>query len=265
MEKIILEPLRIRRLSEIVETHLRDLILEGKLVANQKLPTEKQLCEQFGVSIVTAREAIKGLEVLGLIEKRKGRGGGIFVSEVHSEALKFPLYSFFHAKNMSSEHLTDVRMIVEPAAVMLATSTITSRELDLIRANIEFCDARLKELPLIDITENEFFGIEEKHIEFHRLIGEATQNPVLALTIEYVLEFLFKFKRKTLIPDPALIGLTNAEHWGIFKFIESGDAQGAGNAMKAHLERLQGYFVVMGKEPLRLEDQEKLLKNRGKD
>ena len=123
MTKIISEPVKVRRLSENVETHLRDLIFSRRIKPGQKLPTEKQISEQFGVSIVTAREALKGLEVLGLVEKKKGEGGGIFVGEMKSDSIKTSLPGFFNAKNLSSKHLTELGMIVELASVKTSPSS----------------------------------------------------------------------------------------------------------------------------------------------
>jgi DNA-binding FadR family transcriptional regulator len=72
---------------------------------------------------------LKGLEVLGLVEKKKRKGGGIFVGEMKIDSIKTSLHGFFNAKNLSSKHLTELRMIVEPASVKLAIAQITTQEI----------------------------------------------------------------------------------------------------------------------------------------
>ena len=161
-KKVIPEPMKVRRLSEIVESHIRDLILDGEIALGEQLPTEKELCVQFGVSIVTAREALKGLEAMGLIEKRKGRSGGIFVSQTKIDSLKIPLYSFLQGRNCSTAHLTELRMIMEPAAVRIAAAYITGRAIKELEKNIQSCESMITSIGR-SITEEEFFGVEQKH------------------------------------------------------------------------------------------------------
>jgi len=245
MKKLIAEPLRVRRLSEVVETHLRDVILGGETEPGERLPTEKQLSEQFGVSMVTAREALKGLEMLGLVERKKGKGGGIFVREMKSDALKLPLFSFFSAKKVSSQHLTELRTIVEPAAVRLAAAHITEREIKVLENNIRYCEQKIKSIGDI-FSEAEFFEIEEKNVEFHRLIAEATHNPVLALTVDYLMDFLFTYKKKTLEPDLQFSKGTIRDHRRILTYVKQGDAEGAARKMDRHLVSLQRYFGTRG-------------------
>jgi GntR family transcriptional regulator, transcriptional repressor for pyruvate dehydrogenase complex len=244
MRKIISAPIRAKRLSEIVETHLKELILNKRIKPGQKLPTEKQISEQFGVSIVTAREALKGLEVLGLLEKKKGKGGGIFVGEVKSDSIKTSLNSFFNARNLSSNHLTELRMIVEPASVKLALAHITSQEIRTLDQNIKYCEEKIAEAGHV-FSRKEFFDIENKNIEFHRLIAEATHNPILALTTDYVMDLLLRYKKSALKPDLILTKGTITDHRKILVCINKRDADAAGSEMSLHLTRLQEYFVKM--------------------
>jgi GntR family transcriptional regulator, transcriptional repressor for pyruvate dehydrogenase complex len=241
MKKVIPEPIKPRRLSEIVETHIRDFILDGKIALGEQLPTEKELSTQFGVSTVTAREALKGLEALGLIEKRKGRSGGIFVTQTKIDSVKVPLYSFLQGRNCSSAHLTELRMIMEPAAVRIAASHITQRAIKDLEENIEACEAEINKVGR-SLSEGQFFSIEQGNIEFHRLIAEATNNPVLALTIDYVMDLLFNVKRRTLTPNIEVTIGTTKDHRSILAYLKKGDPEGAEKAMVLHLARLEQYL-----------------------
>jgi GntR family transcriptional repressor for pyruvate dehydrogenase complex len=91
MDKFIFKPVHAMRISGQIEKKIKDAILEGRLKSGDRLPTEKEMAEQFGVSVVTLREALRALEIFGLIEKRKGQGGGIFVSMMDDGSVKTSL------------------------------------------------------------------------------------------------------------------------------------------------------------------------------
>jgi GntR family transcriptional repressor for pyruvate dehydrogenase complex len=241
MKKVISQPIQSKRLPEIIETHIRDLILNGEIIVGEKLPPEKDLSAQFGVSLATTREALKGLEAFGLIEKRKGRQGGIFVSQTKIDLLKIPLFSFLKTRSCSPAHLTEIRVIIEPAVARIATSHISHRAIKDLESNIKSCEAEIAEIDQ-SITEEEFFSIEKKNIEFHRLLAEATTNPVLVLTIDYVMDLLFNAKQRLLTPDIGLTIGTIKDHWNILSYIKKGDADGAEKEMVLHLTRIEQYL-----------------------
>src|SRR5439155_27160239 len=72
-------PVPVRNAFEVTVERLAQSIRLGVLVDGERLPPERELAETFGVSRVTLREAIKGLRDAGLVESRRGRGGGTFV------------------------------------------------------------------------------------------------------------------------------------------------------------------------------------------
>lgn len=132
------------RLAETVENHIRKLILQGDIKPGDKLPTEEEIGKQFGVSIVTVREAVRGMEVLGLIEKRKGKNGGIFVTEVNISPFKDAVGSYLRSKNLTSSDIAQLRLIIEPGATEIATSQVTIDEIAAIEKNILVCEERIK-------------------------------------------------------------------------------------------------------------------------
>src|SRR4051812_3996312 len=83
----LFSPVSVNRISEVIVEQVRLLIREGKLVPGDRLPSERSLCERFGVSRVTVREALRVLEANGLVEIRVGARGGAFVTLPSSERL----------------------------------------------------------------------------------------------------------------------------------------------------------------------------------
>jgi DNA-binding FadR family transcriptional regulator len=102
-----------RRLSSIIEESIKDLVLTGQLKPGDKLPTEKELSSKFGVSIVTVREALRGLEAFGVIEKKRGRDGGVFISS-NGNTVKDVVYTFLTSKNFSAKDVNEVRGVLQP-------------------------------------------------------------------------------------------------------------------------------------------------------
>src|SRR4030042_6737158 len=136
MKKIEFESLKIRRATDIIENRISTMILKGVVKSGEKLPTEKELSDQFDVSIVTIREALRGLEVAGLIEKKRGKGGGIYVTEINNDSVKRALHTFLKRRDFSAHHLAEVRLTIEPAIVSIASPQITASELTSLEDNL---------------------------------------------------------------------------------------------------------------------------------
>ncbi len=112
---------------------IRTAILEGKLKPGDKLPPEKKLVEMFQVSKQTLREALRALEHMGLIDVKKGVGGGAFIVEVDIEVTKESLANFLYFKNLTIDNLSEFRKLIEPHAAKTAAEVITSKDLDHLR------------------------------------------------------------------------------------------------------------------------------------
>jgi GntR family transcriptional repressor for pyruvate dehydrogenase complex len=242
MARISFSPIGIRRLSEIVEHRIKESILTGEIEPGQRLPPERELARQFGVSVVTAREALRALEVVGYIQRKKGKGGGILVNELQSDPAKTALYEFLRSKRFTLKDICELRRIVEPAAASLAACRMTSELAEDLERNIKYCERRIRKAEQT-FSEKEFMDIRRKNVEFHRLVAEATHNPVVALTVEYAVDFLFEFTRN-LAPDIQHSIQQTREHRKIFTELRDGRAEEAEKEMLLHLEKAEAYFVA---------------------
>lgn len=242
MTKIRFQPLKIRRLSEIIEESIKDLILTGQLKPGSRLPTEAEIGRQFGVSTVTVRQALRGLEAFGIVEKKRGKDGGIFVSETKSDVVKSAINIFLSSRKLSAQDLSQVRIIVEPATVAIAASRITPEELKGLEDNINHCKKCLGKAGNA-FSEKDFFEIEERNVEFHRLIGEATHNAILALMVDYLEDFLLSFKKAKLVPDIRFSAKSVEGHSAIFNAIKKRNAQEAEQHMLHHIKLVEDYLA----------------------
>jgi len=241
MNKLKFEPLSIRRASEYIEEKIRQSIYDGALVSGDRLPTEKEMARQFEVSVVTLREALRSLENLGLIEKKKGQKGGIFVSDINSESIKTSIGHFLSFKDLSAEHLYEVRKIIEPAAIKLSVRKITHEEIEKLEENVSLSENKLKSINGI-LTEKEFFELDHCNNDFHRMIAESTHNPVLSLTVDYIMDFIPECETRHLNLDVNYSIQNVKDHRDILESIKNRDEEESQNRMLHHLERLAEYL-----------------------
>jgi GntR family transcriptional regulator, transcriptional repressor for pyruvate dehydrogenase complex len=174
------------KVSEHIIEQIRKAIFEGRLKPGDKLPPERKLIENFGVSKATLREALRSLEVLGFLEIRKGASGGAFVTEVDLKKARDCFTNFMHFKNLSLEDLAEVRLLLESYIAEKAAVTITEEDLKKLKKLIEESEYVLKHDTPIESRKNE--------IEFHRIIGCVTGNPILMFILDFVENLLIDTK-----------------------------------------------------------------------
>jgi GntR family transcriptional regulator, transcriptional repressor for pyruvate dehydrogenase complex len=226
--------LRIERrpkLSESVVSAIRTKILSGEFAPGQKLPTESQLTETFGVSRTVVREAIATLAADGLVEARQG--AGVFVMDHPAQAFA----SMSHEQGNKISHalnVLEVRMGIEiEGAGLAALRRNSAQEAQIQEAFFEF--DRL--LALDQATGKTDFA-------FHRAIAAATNNT-------FYVEVLDALGARTIPCDVTSPWGTDSvltreyeeglqrEHLAILKAISASDPQAARDAMRAHLSASQ--------------------------
>jgi GntR family transcriptional repressor for pyruvate dehydrogenase complex len=168
-------------LSQKIERRIEEAIRQKKLVQGTKLPSEKELCELFGVSRTALREALRRLSARGLIEIRKG--SGMYVSEIKIEDAIKSLnlyYDLSFDSNLISQ-IIDVRRIFEPEISRLAARNRTEEDLKILFENLsdlERCDP--------DNTQQEVDTINR----FHMNLAKATGNPIIIISMEPIYTLL---------------------------------------------------------------------------
>lgn len=168
-------------LSQKIERKIEEAIRQKKLVQGVKLPSEKELCELFGVSRTALREALRRLNARGLIEIRKG--SGMYVSEIKIEDAIKSLnlyYDLSFDSNLISQ-IIEVRRIFEPEISRLAARNRTDEDIKILTENIadlERCDP--------DNTQQEVDTINR----FHMNLAKASGNPIIIISLEPIYSLL---------------------------------------------------------------------------
>jgi GntR family transcriptional regulator, transcriptional repressor for pyruvate dehydrogenase complex len=174
------EPLEKRRYSEQIAHLIQDRILTQNLENGAKLPAERQLAEELGVSRSVVREAILMLDVSGYVNIRKGPRGGIFVSRVYHKPISESLMNLTAHGQITVDHLFDVRLQIEPFMAMDAARQATKADLKRLH------DLMAEASQCLDDAA----ALKQKNILFHVLLSEASANPVSAMFMRSIAEIL---------------------------------------------------------------------------
>ncbi|MEK1890964.1 MAG: FadR/GntR family transcriptional regulator [Phyllobacterium sp.] len=239
-----------QKLSERIIVSLRQQFLSGQVAVGQRLPTESQLAETFGVSRTVIREAIAALAADGLVESRQG--AGIFVTESPVIAPQSMLRSDIPNNLSSALNVLEVRMAIEmESAALAAVRKNSSQEAEIQEAFFEF--DRL--LNLGEPTGKADFA-------FHRSIAGATNNPVYVELLDALgartipCDVTSPWATEDVLSYNYQAGLQK-EHLAIMNAILSGDADLARSAMREHLSASQERYRA------RLRERRALYEQRG--
>lgn len=214
------------KVTQKIIDQIRTAILAGRLTPGDRLPPERELMEQFQVSKQTLRESLRALEHAGLIDVRKGVGGGAFVVEVDIQVTKENLANFLYFKNLSIENLSELRILIEPHAARKAAQGITHDDLQKLKNINEAARRKLEQNMLQDLTKYE--------IRFHRLVAQNTGNPILILILDFVENLMEDFK-KVLKPDRSFSESVLTAHDQIYQAIADKNPDKAAASMERHV------------------------------
>src|SRR3982750_4429877 len=106
-------PVSVARASSSIADQIRQAIVTGKLDQGERLPPERELAEQFGVSRVTVRDALRALEAMGLIEVRVGARGGAFVTVPSGSLMGQAMSDMMLMQALSADDIVEARLILE--------------------------------------------------------------------------------------------------------------------------------------------------------
>ncbi|WP_131113806.1 FadR/GntR family transcriptional regulator [Lichenihabitans psoromatis] len=202
-----------------VSDHLQAMILRGGLKPGEKLPSQRDLAEQLGVSRPSLREAISVLEAMGLVNVRIG--SGVYVTQ---PATRAPLWRF--SERCSPQDVYEARYGLESHAARLAALRCDEAGVARLR---EATDAMREALALDDIP-----AMAGADATFHDLVFDLTANPVLAGMYRPVRDMMVETQRLPMTLRIRL-GDTLREHENVCKTIASRDGDGAEAAMRHHI------------------------------
>ncbi|GLZ07499.1 GntR family transcriptional regulator [Actinomadura sp. NBRC 104412] len=228
MTKFAAKP--VSRLRPQIEEQIREAIVSGQLSDGDRLPSESELAQQFGVARSTIREALRSLVAAGLIEKIPGATGGSFVRELNpgrfGRQLAEAMDLLVKVGSASRHELTQVREMLEVPSCRLAAEHRTDEDLARLHDIVETQKRR----------SVEDADVPDLDMDFHGAIAAASGNKILHAFVEALHSVTQPVQQIRL---SATAGKrTVRQHLDVVKAIERRDPEAAEQAIRAHLDYL---------------------------
>lgn len=221
-----LEPVRKTKVYAEVAAQIHRLIAEGRLKPGDKLPPERELAEVFGVSRTSVRDAIRVLEIQGLVEPRHGEG--TVVREIPIDSIVSPLASALAATKDLTADLFDMRKMLEPPLARAAAFRATAEDVRALEQIVVRQSQRVKAGEV---------AIEEDN-EFHYRIATAAKNRVVLRTMDVIMDLLRESRMRSL-QGPGRAERSLEGHRRILDAIRRRDPEGAAQNMLTHIEEIE--------------------------
>jgi GntR family transcriptional repressor for pyruvate dehydrogenase complex len=221
LREVLVEPIRRNRIYQSIVDQIEGLLERGELNAGDQLPSERALAEQFQVSRASVREALRTLELLGIIETRAG--GGTFVRQASPDDLARPLTSLI-SRGHTIQDVIEVRGLVEPALAALAAERIGDEQL-----------AELEEiLAAQERKVDAGASYAEEDARFHEVIGQAARNELLVTMLAVIWDVL-RSSREQWLQTNARAHASIEAHRRIFEALQARDAESARREAAEHI------------------------------
>lgn len=220
----LFRPMPVTRTSAAIVSQVRGLIRAGKLPIGSRLPAERELCEQLGVSRLSLREALRVLESDGLIEIRLGARGGAFVTVPTTGSAGQGITDLLSTSGLSAVNVTEARTLFELGVVLpLVVERATETDVRELRA---LCDEEER------VRDQGTYSVAVS-FAFHLRLATASYNPAVSMIMESFREAVLMSMR-----EAGHEGNQGAmEHRAVVDAVERGDGKSAERIMTAHLLR----------------------------
>jgi DNA-binding FadR family transcriptional regulator len=226
-------PVATRRAFEEITAQIRGRLARQSLRTGDRLPAERQLAEQFHVSRNTLREALRSLEIAGLLEMRKGATGGAFIKEGGGGAAVAGLADLYHLGTIKPQHLTEARIVIGTEVARLACARRSKEDLAALEANVAAADAATAEG---DVANRALINYE-----FHRLLARAARNPVLIILTDALMEMTRHFVESVgYMPNKYVMPSRHR----LLACLRAKDGEAAAKEMEGMLKRLQRFHLA---------------------
>jgi GntR family transcriptional regulator, transcriptional repressor for pyruvate dehydrogenase complex len=216
------------RLADVVAREIEQRVLEGRLKPGDRLPAERDLSVQFGVSRASLREAIHKLAARGLLESRQG--GGTFVTDRLDASFGNPWEEILRDHPAVHEDMLEFRHMLEGRAAECAAHRATAADRERVRDSLA-------------LLEDAFAGADldrqvDTDLAFHQAIAEASHNVIVGHLTASLLRLMRDNLRRNLselMQVPAAKEALLEQHRAVWHAIEKGDAEQAVTAAASHI------------------------------
>lgn len=226
----MLKKIKTQRITEKIVDQIKDGIALGDLKAGDRLPAEREMAEQMGVSRPSLREALQILEHTGYVQIIQGRG--TFIKEIGQESLTDPLCALISGYESRYHEVYEFRSAIEVWAAGKAAQRIDEDEINKLREIIAEMKNHVEQgIPLTKLDA-----------EFHLAIAKASHNSVyyhVSSTVFHLVHEVTRLSHENLFLHPEDQQMLFNDHEAIFKAIASHEAEAASHLMQYHLDRVE--------------------------
>ncbi len=218
-------PIKNTKVYEQVIEQIKNMIVDGILKKGDKLPSERELVEHLQVSRTSIREALRALQIIGIVECRQGEGN--YIKQSFENSLFEPLSIMFMLQKSNPEEIIELRKIIEVETAAIAAERITDEELENIKNLIN-------EL-IVCKDEKDSVKIDRK---FHYEIAQASKNFLILNMLNAMSSLMDSFiedARKKILIDEKNIEILVKQHEDIYEALKKRSPMEAAEAMKNHL------------------------------
>jgi GntR family transcriptional repressor for pyruvate dehydrogenase complex len=220
-------PVQANRVFEQIAEQIERRILSGEIQVGDRLPTERELAEQFHASRTAVREAMKSLAQKGLVDMRPGRG--TIVIDGTSRAMRNSLELMMQLGLVRrSENLVEVREILEPEIAALAAARATEEQIAMLRECVAQMDASLGDADAFIAADN----------AFHQTLATSTHNEIIRWLVDSIVSLLSE-QRKHIFAVSGGPERGQVHHKLLLEAVIRHDPAAARQAMQAHLRQVR--------------------------
>lgn len=225
---VVFTPIHTRRAFEEICQRIREQLAAGALKPGDKLPAERELAQQLGVGRNALREALRSLEIAGIVRLQKGVKGGAFICEGDPGRMNQVVQDMYSLGSISMDELAEARVHIQDLVVRLVCERATKADFSAIEANIDQTEKVT--------TAGRFLDRIECSREFYHLLAAATRNQMLSMMVHSLTEVLMQFVYARVAsggaPQPRLV----EKRREFLAALRARDASLATRLMKTHLK-----------------------------
>jgi len=224
MSGVSFTPIRQARASGEIVSQIERAIFDGELQTGDRLESERELAERFGVSRITVRDALRVLEARGLVHVKVGASGGAFVSDTNVDQVAESISTMIQLQRMTLSGVAEARTVVETATSELAAERADEADIKRIEQSVE--KGRL--------VVREQAPHTEASMDFHVAVALAAKNELLSATVAAYRDLLVQTLHD--MRDVRSAKTTQKAHEEIVDAIRSHDPEAARKLMLEHLQ-----------------------------
>jgi GntR family transcriptional repressor for pyruvate dehydrogenase complex len=220
--------------TNLLVLRFQQLLSDGVLIPGTRLPPERELAERFGVARSSLRQALKVLEIMGVITQKVGDGS--YLNPDASAVLSVPMEFLFLLDDTSLQELTEMRLMVEPSLAAKAAERATAADIAMLRQSITD----------LEKSERDRLKLVSSDLLFHRSIFQATGNRLSGRLFHMIHRAMLNMMMVT----SAMVDLEHTLHFHIpiLDAIERRDPERARSLMTDHLQDAQELILHTRRE-----------------